>query len=180
MADARRAGAVVWLTGLPCAGKTTLCEAVAAQLVARGERPVLLDGDALRRGISADLGFSPADRATQAARVAFVARCVAQAGGVALVGLVSPYDADRKAARAAVARFLLVHVATPLSRCEARDVKGHYGRARAGEIAGFTGVSAPYEAPDDAEVTLRTEASPEQDAAAIVAALAQRGWLGPA
>lgn len=170
-------GAVVWLTGLPSAGKTTLATALAAALRQCGRRVVVLDGDAVRAGLSADLGFAPADRAAHAQRVAFVAACVEEAGGVAVVGLISPYASDRAAVRAQIQRFLLVHVATPLAVCEARDVKGLYARARRGELAAFTGVSAPYEAPDDAEVVVETSGrTVDACVADIVDALVRHRW----
>ncbi len=146
----------VWFTGLSGAGKTTLARAVAALLALQGRAAHVLDGDELRAGLSADLGFSLADRAEQVRRAGHVARILGDAGMVPLVALISPVRADRDAVRAAhgSVRFLEVHVATPLAVCEARDVKGLYARARTGEVAQLTGVAQPYEAPLAPELTV--------------------------
>jgi adenylyl-sulfate kinase len=145
------AGATVWLTGLPASGKSTLAAAVEARLLAEGRAAYLLDGDNLRHGLNGDLGFSPEDRAENVRRTAEVAALIADAGVVALAALVSPYVADRDAARAVHAHrgigFLEIHVATSLAECERRDPKGLYARARSGELTGLTGVDAPYEPP---------------------------------
>ena len=144
-------GLTVWLTGLSGSGKSTVAVEVERKLVDAGRPAYLLDGDNLRHGLNADLGFSPADRAENVRRVGEVARLFADAGMVAVVSLVSPYRADRDRVRAAHQagglRFVEVFVDTPLEVCEARDPKGMYAKARAGEITGFTGVDDPYEAP---------------------------------
>jgi bifunctional enzyme CysN/CysC len=154
-------GATVWLTGLPASGKSTLAAAVEAHLLRAGRAAYVLDGDNLRHGLNGDLGFSAEDRAENVRRTAEVAALIADAGVVCLAALVSPYAADRQAARAAHERrdlaFLEVHVATSLAECEARDPKGLYARARAGELTGLTGVDAPYEAPEHPD--LRVEPS---------------------
>lgn len=149
-------GRVVWLTGLPGAGKTTLAVALERELGARGQPVCRLDGDELRRGLCADLGFSAADRAENIRRAAEAARRFADAGLTCLVALISPLRVDRARARAIVgpARFIEVHVATPVEICRQRDPKGLYARAERGEIAEFTGVSAPYEEPEAPEVTV--------------------------
>jgi bifunctional enzyme CysN/CysC len=150
------AGATVWLTGLPASGKSTLAAAVEARLLAEGRAAYMLDGDNLRHGLNGDLGFSPEDRAENVRRTAEVAALIADAGVVSLASLVSPYIADREAARAVHEQrglpFLEVHVATSLAECERRDPKGLYARARAGELDGLTGVSAPYEAPESPDL----------------------------
>ena len=150
------AGATLWFTGLSGSGKSTLAAAVEAALVAEGRPAYLLDGDNLRHGLNGDLGFGPEGRAENVRRTAHVAALMADAGVVALVSLVSPYTADRRAARAlheAVGLpFAEVWVDTPLEVCERRDPKGLYARARRGEIPDFTGVSAPYEAPEAPEL----------------------------
>ncbi|PTL59877.1 adenylyl-sulfate kinase [Paraconexibacter algicola] len=167
-------GATVWLTGLSGAGKTTIGDALVPALAATGARAVLLDGDRLRRGLSRDLGFSPADRAEQARRTAQLAALLAGDGLVAVVALVSPLRADRAAARtahvAAGVPFLEVWVRTSLRECERRDPKGLYARARAGELTGLTGVDAPYEPPCAAELVVATE---EESAARAAARIAQ-------
>ena len=151
-------GAVVWFTGLSGAGKTTLARAVEHALAAHGQAVSVLDGDVLRRGLCADLGFAPADRAENVRRTSHAAALLADAGVVVLVALIAPYRADRALARdvAGAGRFVEVYLATPLAACEARDPKGLYRRARAGEIAEFTGISAPYETPTAADLVLAT------------------------
>ncbi len=153
-------GAVVLFTGLSGSGKSTVARAVADALAEDGSRSVtLLDGDVVRRSLSAGLGFSRADRDRNVARIGFVAALVAAHGGVALAAPIAPFAATRAAVRAeaeAVGDFVLVHVSTPLEVCEARDRKGLYAAARRGEIADFTGISSPYEVPGDADLVLDT------------------------
>jgi bifunctional enzyme CysN/CysC len=150
-ADRPSAGATVWFTGLSGSGKSTVAAELERALVAAGRPAYLLDGDNLRHGLNADLGFTSADRSENIRRVGEVARLFADAGVVALVPVISPYRADRDRARAiheAVGvPFVEVFVDTPLEVCEARDPKGLYAKARAGEIKGFTGIDDPYEAP---------------------------------
>ncbi len=152
-------GVTVWLTGLSGSGKSTVAVEVEQKLVAAGRPAYLLDGDNLRHGLNADLGFSATDRTENVRRVGEVARLFADAGLVAVVSLVSPYQADRDRVRAAHLaaglRFVEVFVDTPLDICEARDPKGMYAKARAGEITGFTGVDDPYEAPTHPDLVLR-------------------------
>jgi bifunctional enzyme CysN/CysC len=156
----RQTGATVWLTGLPASGKSTIAVALERQLVSRGQAAYLLDGDNIRHGLSDDLGFAPGDRAENVRRVGQVARLFADAGVIALVSLVSPLRSDRDVPRqlhvAAELPFIEVHVDTSVEECARRDPKGLYARARAGEIKGFTGVDAPYEAPEDPEIYLDT------------------------
>jgi bifunctional enzyme CysN/CysC len=144
-------GATVWFTGLSGSGKSTVAAELERALVAAGRPAYLLDGDNLRHGLNADLGFSAADRSENIRRVGEVARLFADAGVVALVPVISPYRTDRDRARAiheaAGVPFVEVFVDTPLEVCEARDPKGLYAKARAGEIKGFTGIDDPYEAP---------------------------------
>lgn len=153
-------GVVVLFTGLSGSGKSTVARAVADALAEDGSRSVtLLDGDVVRRSLSAGLGFSRADRDRNVARIGFVAALVAAHGGVALAAPIAPFTATRAVVRAeaeAVGDFVLVHVSTPLEVCEARDRKGLYAAARRGEIADFTGVSSPYEVPGDADLVLDT------------------------
>jgi adenylyl-sulfate kinase len=169
------AGATVWFTGLPASGKSTVAAGLEARLLAAGRPAYVLDGDNLRHGLNGDLGFSAADRAENVRRTAEVSALLADAGVVVLVALVSPYRADRAAARAAHERrelpFLEVHVATPLEECERRDPKGLYARARAGELRGLTGVDDPYEPPETAEVVLTGYEPIDEAVARVLAAL---------
>lgn len=173
------AGGVVWLTGLSGAGKTTIARALELELRRAGRAVCVLDGDCLRRGLCSDLGFTPADRQENIRRVGEVARLFADAGLICVVALISPYRLDRARARAAApaGRFLEVYVNSPLAVCEGRDPKGLYARARAGELKNFTGVSAPYEAPDSAEIELHTD---QHSVAKCVAELCARlePWPG--
>jgi bifunctional enzyme CysN/CysC len=157
-------GATVWLTGLPASGKSTIAEELERALVGIGRPAYLLDGENVRHGLSGDLGFSPADRAEHARRVASVARMFADAGMVTIVALVSPAAADREFARElheeAGLDFIEAWVDTPLEECERRDPHGLYARARAGQLAGFTGVDAPYEEPERPDVRLRGAQDP--------------------
>ena len=168
-------GATVWFTGLSGSGKSTIATVVEAALVRSGRPAYLLDGDNLRHGLTADLGFSDADREANVARVAQVARLFADAGVVALVSLISPFRAGRDGARRlhteAGLRFLEVYVNAPLEVCEARDPKGLYVRARSGEIPGFTGLSSPYEEPLHPELSIASDRTGVDEAAAAVIAL---------
>jgi bifunctional enzyme CysN/CysC len=170
----RHPGATLWLTGLPASGKSTLASAVEARLLEEGRPAYVLDGDNLRHGLNGDLGFSAEDRAENVRRTAEVAALLADAGVVAIAALVSPYRADRDAARAAHERrglpFLEVHVSTSLEECERRDPKGLYARARAGELANMTGVGAPYEPPETPDLVVDGAAEPLEDALARVLA----------
>ena len=154
-------GATVWLTGLSGSGKSTVAVECERLLLAAGRPAYVLDGDNVRHGLNGDLGFSAADRAENVRRVGHVARLFADAGVVALVPLISPYRADRDTVRSlhddAGLRFVEVHVAVPIDVCEARDAKGLYAKARAGEITGFTGVDDPYEPPDSPELVLTVD-----------------------
>jgi len=172
-------GAVVWLTGLSGSGKSTLAHAVERQLFEQGSQVYVLDGDNLRFGLNANLGFSPEDREENVRRVAEVARLFADSGQVVLTALISPYRESRVRARAiaetAGLPFLEIYVKAPLEACEERDPKHLYRKARAGEIQGFTGIDAPYEAPEHPELIVdTTTGSVEQGASAIVAALQAR------
>jgi sulfate adenylyltransferase len=149
---------------LPCSGKTTIARALTAALEQRGVTVTLLDGDAIRPILAAELRFSREHRRANALRVGFVAKEIVRHGGAAICAMVSPYRADREQVRAAFDgfTFLEVHVNTPLQICEARDVKGMYARARRGEMSNFTGVDDPYEAPENPDIVCDTLAgSPE-------------------
>jgi adenylyl-sulfate kinase len=165
---------VVWLTGLPAAGKTTIGRLVAGLLEGEGVAARLIDGDVLRAEAGADLGFERADRLEQARRAMHAALAERVAGRVAVVATISPYREGREAARALLAPgFLEVFVDAPLDVCEARDPKGHYAAARRGRLRHLTGVDDPYEPPADPGLRLRTASeSPEQSAARVLARLA--------
>jgi adenylyl-sulfate kinase len=154
------AGATVWFTGLPAAGKSTIAGAVEERLVGAGRPAFMLDGDNLRHGLNGDLGFDEQARSENVRRTAHVARLMAESGTIALVGLVSPYASDREEAGAIHAAtdlaFIEVFVDAPLDLCERRDPKGLYARARAGELASLTGIDAPYELPCRPDLVLRS------------------------
>lgn len=157
----RHKGAIVWLTGLPGAGKSTLARALERSLFARGGSPVLLDGDTLRAGLNGDLGFSAEDRAENIRRLAEIAAHLARSGHIAIVAAVSPAASDREQARRIGDEYFReIYVSTPAEVCESRDPKGHYAKARAGQLQGFTGTAGGYEPPDSAELTLNTAERP--------------------
>jgi bifunctional enzyme CysN/CysC len=173
------AGATLWFTGLPGAGKSTVAAAVEERLIAAAQPAFLLDGDNLRHGLNGDLGFDERARTENVRRTAHVARLLAEAGTIVLVSLVSPYAADREAAASLHAAddlaFLEIFVNAPLEVCEQRDPKGLYARARAGELAGLTGVGAPYEAPADPDLVLGTrEETVEEEVERVMQLLAAR------
>lgn len=163
----------IWLTGLSGAGKSTLAQALQAQLQRNGRPAFVLDGDELRGGLCADLGFSDADRHENIRRVGEVARLMFDAGLVVICAFVSPFAADRDRARGRFppGRFHEVHVSTPLATCAARDPKGLYARAHADATMGLTGVQSPYEAPLAAELTLDTSQLSVEQALIALAAL---------
>ena len=178
----RLRGVTVLFTGLSGSGKSTIAGVLNALLKERGDRHVtFLDGDVVRTYLSKGLGFSRADRDANVRRIGFVAAQVSAAGGVAICAPIAPYDATRRDVRrmvAATGGFVLVHVATALEVCEARDRKGLYAKARQGLIPEFTGISDPYETPSDAELTLDTEElSPEDAAHQVLDYLEREGWL---
>jgi adenylyl-sulfate kinase len=168
-------GATVWMTGLPASGKSTIAAGVEASLLEAGRSAYVLDGDNLRHGLNGDLGFSAEDRAENVRRTAEVSALLVDAGVVVLVALVSPYRADREAARAAHDRralpFLEVWVATSLEECERRDPKGLYARARAGEIPDFTGIGQPYEEPESPELEIAMDEPMESAVDRVLLAL---------
>jgi bifunctional enzyme CysN/CysC len=172
----------VWFTGLPSAGKSTIACAVEQRLLKAGQAAFLLDGDNLRHGLNGDLGFSEQARKENVRRTAHIAKLFAESGTTALVGLVSPYAADRKAAEEmheeAGLAFIEIFVDTPLRLCEQRDPKHLYERARAGELSELTGVDAPYEAPTEPDLVLGADAETVQgEANRVLELLSARGLM---
>ncbi|WP_405649256.1 adenylyl-sulfate kinase [Streptomyces sp. NBC_00019] len=178
----RAQGATVWLTGLPSAGKTTVARHLGERLKAEGHRVEVLDGDEIRRFLSAGLGFSREDRNTNVQRIGLVSEVLARNGVLSVVPVIAPYADSREAVRkrheASGTPYIEVHVATPVEVCSERDVKGLYARQAAGELSGLTGVDDPYEPPVDAALVLETQAqTPQESAAAVYAVLADRGLV---
>ena len=174
-------GGVIYFTGLSVAGKSTIARLTEAALHERGLKVYVLDGDELRSGICKDLGYSDADRLANMRRAVEVARLMVDAGLVVITALISPFRAEREAARARFSpdEFVEVYVDAPLAVCEARDPKGLYRRARSGEIRHFTGLDSPYEPPLAPEVHIDTTHVSAQEAAdRLVAYLALRGFMG--
>ncbi|MCH7788085.1 MAG: adenylyl-sulfate kinase [Acidobacteria bacterium] len=173
-------GATLWFTGLSGSGKSTLAFAVERALHERGVAAYVLDGDNVRFGLNRDLGFSPADRVENVRRIGEVCRLFTDAGLLTLTAFISPYRSDRDAARklVPVGQFIEVFVDTPIEVCEARDVKGLYAKARSGEIAEFSGISAPYEAPVSPELRIDTaDRDLDECVAEAIAALTDRSLI---
>ena len=173
-------GATVWLTGLSGSGKSTVAHRVEARLIEQGAFAYVLDGDNVRHGLNSDLGFSPDDRTENIRRIGEVARLFTDAGAIVLAAFVSPYRSDRDRVRGVLGegQFIEVHVAASAEVCEQRDPKGLYKRARSGEIKNFTGISAPYEAPEQPEIHLDTSTeSIDESANSVVRYLQAKGIL---
>jgi sulfate adenylyltransferase len=177
------AGLLLFFTGLSGSGKSTLARALHDRIIEQGERTVTsLDGDVVRRNLSAGLTFSKQDRETNIRRIGWVAAEISRHGGVAVCSPIAPFAETREQVRemveAAGGAFFLVHVATPLEECERRDRKGLYAKARRGEIPEFTGISSPYEEPEDATVRVDTTGRSIEDALVdVVEVLESNGWL---
>lgn len=173
-------GAILWFTGLSGAGKSTLAHAVEEALHQQGRRTFVLDGDNVRHGLCGDLGFSDEDRVENIRRVGEVAKLFMEAGIIVLTAFISPFRADRERVRGMVerGRFIEIYCDSPIEVCEQRDVKGLYVKARAGQIKEFTGISSPYEAPDNPELTVNTGAA-ELDACVqqILGEMTRRGLV---
>ena len=150
-------GVAIWFTGLPCSGKSTVAQLIEVQLRSWGYRVEVLDGDVVRRNLTKGLGFSREDRDENIRRIGFVCHLLARNGVIAIGAAISPYRTTRDEIRRLIGSFVEVHVDCPLRVCMERDVKGMYKKALAGEIAGFTGVSDPYEEPLSPELTLHTD-----------------------
>jgi len=161
----RQRPVTLWLTGLSASGKSTLAFALERTFVDIGHACYVLDGDNVRQRLNKDLGFSPQERAENIRRIAEVARLMNDAGLIVITAFISPYRDDRESARTIIGaeNFVEIYVNTPIETCEARDPKGMYKRARAGELKGFTGVSAPYEPPAKANLTIDTSSVLPQD-----------------
>ena len=171
---------VIWLTGLSGSGKSTIAGALEEQLFKRRLPVYLLDGDNVRHGLNSDLGFSDADRQENIRRIGELAALFVDAGVITLSAFISPFRADRAFGRSRVkgGEFIEVFIDTPLDECEKRDPKGLYQKARAGEIPHFTGISSPYEAPENPEIHIRTqELGPQQAADAIIAYLETHHYI---
>jgi adenylylsulfate kinase len=183
-ADRERAhghrGATLWFTGLSGSGKSTLARALEEVLFERGCQVYVLDGDNIRHGLNRDLGFSPADRTENIRRIGEVAKLFTDFGALVLTAFISPYRADRAAVRALMYEgdFVEVYVEADLNVCEDRDPKGLYKKARRGEIPEFTGVSAPYEAPEAPELVVRTDRNTVDECVAqLIGFLQARGYV---
>ena len=173
-------GGVLWFTGLSGSGKTTLALETERRLHEAGRQAYVLDGDNVRQGLSADLGFSPNERAENIRRIGEVAALFADAGYIVITAFISPYRSDRRQARrAALDPFHLVHLSAPLQVCEERDPRGLYRKARRGEIADFTGVSAPYEAPENPDLIIDTARLSVEESLDRLMDYVERGFAFP-
>ncbi len=169
---------VIWLTGIPASGKTTLADGLKNYYEKQGTPVEILDGDEIRKSLSKDLGFSPEDRKEHNRRVIFVAKILAKNGVVTLVPLISPYRETREYARKEIPNFVEVWVKTSVEECKKRDPKGLYKKAQAGEIKNLTGLQAPYEEPQNAELVLDTEKhSVEESIDMISSTVKKLGYL---
>ncbi|TWT52026.1 putative adenylyl-sulfate kinase [Thalassoglobus neptunius] len=171
---------VLWFTGLSGSGKSTIANTVDHKLAEMGKHTYLLDGDNIRMGLNKNLGFSAEDRAENIRRIGEVGKLFSDAGMITLTAFISPYRADRDAVRALLedGEFVEVYVDAPLETCEARDPKGLYKKARAGEIKGFTGIDDPYEIPENAELVLDSDSKGIDELAdEVIAFLKERGMI---
>lgn len=172
--------AVIWITGLPASGKSTIARKLEKALFEMGIQVFSLDGDTVRKGLCSDLGFSESDRGENIRRVGEVCKLFAEAGFIVVASFISPYERDRRRVREKIAggRFVEVFLDCPVEECERRDPKGHYRAAREGRLRGFTGVDAPYERPRDPEIRIDTaRCSPEEAVSEIIAYLRRSGIL---
>ena len=173
-------GAIVWFTGLSGSGKSTLAHAVEETLHRQGCRTFVLDGDNVRHGLCGDLGFSSKDRVENIRRIGEMAKLFMEAGVIVLTAFISPFRADRERVRGMVEHgdFIEIYCDAPIGVCESRDVKGMYKKARAGLIAEFTGISSPYEAPEDPELTVNTGTAELDDCVQqVIGEMVQRGLI---
>ena len=171
-------GFVVWMTGLPCSGKTTVATGLEEALRERGVKVEVLDGDEVRTNLSKGAGFSKEERGKHALRVAYVSRLLSRNGVASIVALISPYNSFRDHVRETVTNFVEVFVSCPVEVCIERDVKGMYKKALAGEITEFTGVDDPYEEPENPEIVIHADReSPEESVNLILDWLKGRGLI---
>ncbi len=174
----QHAGFTIWFTGLPCSGKSTLAQLVAAELRGRGRGVEILDGDLIRTHLTKGLGFSKEDRDENIRRIGFVCQLLTKHGAVAIAAAISPYRAVRDEVRSTIPNFVEIYVNTPLEICIRRDVKGMYRKALAGEMRNFTGIDDPYEPPLQPELTVETEQeSPGASAARVIEKLEAMGLV---
>ncbi len=175
---AEQQGFTLWMTGLSGAGKTTIAKLLEEKLHARGVKIERLDGDVVRQSLTRDLGFTKEDRDKNIERVTFVAKLLSRNDVGVVASFISPYQEVRDMVREETTNFIEVFVHAPLEVCAERDVKGLYAKAFAGEIENFTGVSDPYEEPENAELVIRThEQTPEESAGVIIAYLEDNGYI---
>ena len=170
----------LWMTGLPASGKSTIAVALEKALWERGIHAYVLDGDNIRHGLNKDLGFSPEDRTENIRRIGEVAKLFTTAGVINTTAFISPYRSDRAQVRGIMAagEFVEVYVSCSVDECEKRDPKGHYKKARAGEMKDFTGISAPYEAPEAPELTVHTDKNTlDECVGQVLAYLEQNGYI---
>ena len=171
-------GLTIWLTGLPCSGKSTLAEILRRRLLGEGYHVEVLDGDEVRAWLTPELGYSRADRDANIRRIARVAQLLTRAGTVTIVAVVSPFRAACEEARALIGRFVEVYVDCPLEVCIRRDVKGMYRKALDGQLPQFTGISDPYEPPAAPEVAVKTDRdTPQESVNSLLEALSRLGYL---
>ena len=174
----KRGGFTIWLTGLPCSGKSTIARLVCAEMCAAGFPATLIDGDEVRQRLSKDLGYSKEDRFENVSRISYLAESLTRVGAIPIIAAISPYRDSREQARKEIQRFIEVYVHCPVEVCIQRDVKGHYQKAIRGEIQAFTGISDPYEAPISPEVILKTHLeSPEQCSLKILRTLVELQYI---
>ncbi len=173
-----KSGVTIWFTGLPCSGKSTIAQLIELQLRSRAYRVEVLDGDVVRRNLTKGLGFSREDRDENIRRIGFVCHLLTRNGVIAISAAISPYRSTRNEVRRLIGSFVQVFLNCPLEVCKQRDVKGMYKKALAGEIAGFTGVSDPYEEPLNPELNLHTDReTPVESARNVLEWLKEAGYL---
>ncbi len=178
MTDKIKEGFVLWFTGLPCSGKTTVADMVAEKVKETGRKIERLDGDVVRQSLSADLGFSREDRAENIRRISFVSKMLSRNGVGVITTFVSPYKDIRRQVREKVTNYIEVYVDCPIEECKKRDVKGMYKKAKKGEIENFTGVSDPYEIPGEPEIVIHTDReTPKESCARVMVYLQWNGYL---